>query len=73
MPQIIHFRDKCIGCNSCVEHSPEFWKMSDKDGKSILLRSIEKKETFVLKVNSIEAEDNKKAAKDCPVNIIRII
>lgn len=36
-------REKCIGCNYCVEMAPEQFQMSKKDGKSVLLRSTEKK------------------------------
>ena len=30
--KITHLRKNCIGCNSCVEYSPENWDISDKDG-----------------------------------------
>ena len=70
MPTIIHFRERCIGCNSCVEHDPLLWNISEVDGKSNLKKAIDKKGVFVLKVNSVEAEKNKKAAEDCPVGII---
>lgn len=36
-------RDKCIGCNYCEEFAPEFFRMSKKDGKSVLLKSQEKR------------------------------
>ena len=72
MPTIIHFRDRCIGCNSCVEHDPFLWNISEVDGKSNLKKAIDKKGVFVLKVNAIEAEKNKKAAEDCPVGIIKV-
>ncbi|EEK15014.1 hypothetical protein CAPGI0001_1468 [Capnocytophaga gingivalis ATCC 33624] len=39
-------RDKCIGCNYCVEMAPEQFQMSKKDGKTVLLRSTEKKGLF---------------------------
>ena len=42
-------RDKCIGCNYCVEMAPEQFQMSKKDGKTVLLRSTEKKGFFTLK------------------------
>ena len=42
-------RDKCIGCNYCVEMAPEQFQMSKKDGKSVLLRSTEKKGFYTLK------------------------
>lgn len=66
-------RDKCIGCNYCVEMAPEQFRMSKKDGKSVLLHSKEKKGFFTLKSNDhLILENNKKAAKACPVNIISV-
>ena len=46
-------REKCIGCNYCVEMAPEQFQMSKKDGKSVLLRSTEKKGFFTLKAMMI--------------------
>ena len=66
-------RNKCIGCNYCVELAPVQFQMSKKDGKSVLLRSIEKKGFFTLKSNDefiYEECDN--AAKACPVKIISV-
>ena len=42
-------RDKCIGCNYCAEFAPEYFHMSKKDGKSVLLKSADKKGFFTLK------------------------
>ncbi len=72
MPKVIHFRDKCIGCNSCVELAPKYWEMSDDDGKSNLKKAEFKRSCYVLKIDDIDLEQNKKAARDCPVNIIKI-
>lgn len=66
-------RNKCIGCNYCVELAPNQFQMSKKDGKSVLLHSNDKKGFFTLKSNDeliFEASDN--AAKACPVNIITV-
>lgn len=66
-------RDKCIGCNYCAEFAPEFFRMSKKDGKSVLLKSVNKKGFHTLKTPIYEAlEVNEKAAKACPVNIISV-
>ncbi|RQP12074.1 MAG: ferredoxin [Chryseobacterium sp.] len=66
-------RDKCIGCNYCAEFAPEYFRMSKKDGKSVLLRSVEKKGFFTLKTPFADAlEPCEKAAKACPVNIISV-
>lgn len=66
-------RNKCIGCNYCVELAPNQFQMSKKDGKSVLLHSNDRKGFFTLKSNDeliYEASDN--AAKACPVKIISI-
>lgn len=64
-------RDKCIGCNYCVEMAPGQFQMSKKDGKSVLLKSTEKKGFFTIKShdNSI-LEPCQNAHKACPVKII---
>jgi len=66
-------REKCIGCNYCVEQAPEFFRMNKKDGKCNLLRSSEKKGFFTARTpfgHAKEALD--KAAEACPVKIIKI-
>ncbi len=72
MATVIHQREKCIGCNYCVELAPEHWKMSKKDGKSVLLGAIEKKGFWSSKISEQDVDVNEKAAKACPVNIIQI-
>lgn len=66
-------RAKCIGCNYCVEMAPAQYQMSKKDGKTVLLHSIEKKGFYTLKSadENIYTENNN-AAKACPVKIISI-
>jgi len=73
MPKIIHYRENCIGCNTCVEHVPKQWNISFEDGKSDLIGSIKKKEVHILEISTVELENNELAAKDCPVSIIKII
>ena len=64
-------RDKCIGCNYCAELAPDYFKMSKKDGKTVLLNSTDKKGFFTLKdPNNLAFEPCENAAKACPVNII---
>lgn len=66
-------RDKCIGCNYCAEFAPDYFRMSKKDGKSVLLKSLEKKGFFTIKIPFPDAfESCDKAAKACPVNIISV-
>ncbi len=66
-------RNKCIGCNYCVELAPMQFQMSKKDGKSVLLHSKEKKGFFTIKSldeTILEAAESAKEA--CPVNIIAV-
>ena len=72
MIQIIYQRNKCIGCNYCIELAPNRWKMNKKDGKSVLLGSRYKKGFYIAEVNDTEYEANKASANVCPVNIISI-
>ena len=66
-------RDKCIGCNYCAEFAPEYFRMSKKDGKSVLLKSVDKKGFFTIKTPIPDAfEPCEKAAKACPVKIISV-
>jgi ferredoxin len=72
MPTVVQRRHKCIGCNYCVEIAPEFWRMSRKDGKSVLLGAEDKRGNFVLKIPDTNFELHKKAADVCPVKIIDV-
>ncbi len=64
-------RKKCIGCNYCVEMAPGQFRMSKKDGKSVLLNSTDKKGFFTLKSQENHIyEDCVKAQEACPVKII---
>ncbi|MCU7694983.1 ferredoxin [Haoranjiania flava] len=66
-------RDKCIGCNYCAEFAPDYFRMSKADGKSVLLKSAEKKGFFTFKTPNPEAlEPCTKAATACPVKIISV-
>jgi len=69
---ITYQRDKCIGCNYCVEYAFDRWRMSKKDGKSTLLGATEKSGFHTVHVGDEEYEGNVKAAKACPVKIIKV-
>jgi ferredoxin len=73
MLRIIQQRAKCIGCNACVEAADYRWRISTKDGKCTLVGGIEKRGFYSVVVNDHEYEDNLIAAKNCPVNIIKIL
>lgn len=66
-------RNKCIGCNYCVELAPAQFQMSKKDGKSVLLHSTEKKGFFTIKSHDDSIFDTSlEAKKACPVKIIEV-
>jgi len=66
-------RSKCIGCNYCAELAPKKFVMSKKDGKSVLLHSVDKKGFFTVKEpDHSQLTDIDNAAKACPVKIISV-
>jgi ferredoxin len=69
---ISHQREKCIGCNYCVEFARERWRMSKKDGKVTLIGGADKKGFYTARVGDEELEENVKAAAACPMNIIQV-
>jgi ferredoxin len=71
MLSISYFRSKCIGCNGCVEADPNRWRVSKKDGKSILIDGIKKKDVYNATVGIEELDALKSAAINCPTKIIK--
>lgn len=69
---ITHQRDKCIGCNYCVELAYQRWRMSKKDGKATLLGGENKKGFHTVRVDNEEFDENMRSAEACPVNIIKV-
>ncbi len=72
MVRILYHRIKCIGCNGCVEAAPDRWRVSKKDGRSNLIEGTEKRGMYKAYVSIDEFEQNKLAAANCPVKIIRV-
>ena len=72
MIEITQQRNKCIGCNACVEASYSRWRMSRKDGKSILMDGVKKRNVYSVIVGNDEYKENRKASNNCPVIIIRL-
>jgi len=73
MPTIIQYRKKCIGCGICFELQPEYWRMSRKDGKASLLRSIAKNDIHQLAISEDAVSKTLEVIEGCPVRIIRIL
>jgi len=70
MAKVIHQKDKCIGCGTCIAVCPGFWHMGD-DGKASLKDAKDVGEgKFELEIEDIGC--NKEAAASCPVQIITI-
>lgn len=72
MIRIIHRREKCIGCNACVEAAWSRWRMSRKDGKSVLIGGVKKAHTYSAVVGDDERRENIQARRNCPVGIIQL-
>lgn len=72
MPLILFQRTRCIGCNACVEAAPYRWRVSTKDGRCQLVGSTEKRGIHQVIIHQAEYEDNRKAAENCPMRIIRV-
>ena len=70
MVRILHYRNKCLGCNACVEANKSRWRVSTKDGKSTLIGGAEKNGIYVARVDEDEWKSNEKAMRNCPVRII---
>ena len=74
--KIEHDRPGCIACGACAAVSPDFWTMSEKDGKSDLVGSQHIEENGEVVREEMELDDlksNREAADCCPVNVIHII
>ena len=68
--KIIHDRQKCIGCGSCVALCPKYWEM-ETDGKATL-RGSKKADGGVYELMIQKPDCNQEAADVCPVQIISI-
>lgn len=71
MAKIIHEREKCIGCGTCVALCPEFWEMNE-DGKSDLKGAKVDSQTGNQEIEMSELGCNQEAIDACPVQCIRI-
>jgi ferredoxin len=71
MISISYLRNKCIGCNGCVEADPNRWRVSKKDGKCNLVGGKEKKGIYTLRVGNEELQTLEAASKNCPAKIIK--
>jgi ferredoxin len=71
MIRVVQHRHKCIGCNACVEADAFRWRISRKDGKSVLIGGKEKRGWYSVLVDDDEEQALHQAATHCPVNIIR--
>lgn len=69
---VTHQREKCIGCNYCVEVAPHLWRMSKKDGKVTLVGGVEKRGFYTLRAPDYELDTLRASARLCPVKIIDV-
>lgn len=71
MSNIIHERNKCIGCGVCAAVCPKFFEMSPDDGLANLKNSKETNGFYELTINE-EIKCAQEAADVCPIKIIKI-
>lgn len=69
---VTHQRDKCIGCNYCVEIDSYRWRMSKGDGKAVLNEGVNKRGFSTAKVPDAELDTLEESADVCPMNIIQV-
>lgn len=65
-------REKCIGCNYCYEIAPDLFRMSKKDGKSVLLNSTDKRGFHTIRTSDDYRDMAMQTKEVCPVNIIKV-
>lgn len=70
--KISHQRSKCIGCLACVEANRDRWQMSMRDGKSTLIGGVDSNGIYSVHVTQDEYESTMKAARCCPMKIIKV-
>ena len=63
MIQVSQQRERCIGCNACVEAAPQRWRISKKDGRCTLVGAKEKRGFYTVNLPDFEKEENELAAK----------
>ncbi len=70
--KVIHQKERCIGCGSCVALCPKLFEMGE-DGKAHLKGSKEDKEgNWIKEITPKEEKCAKEAAAACPVECIKI-
>ncbi len=71
MIKVEYNKNKCIGQGNCVAASPYYFQI--EDNKAILNRSTKKEnEIFIADIKEDKLNDVTEAAKQCPVNAIRV-
>lgn len=70
-------RRECISCGACAATAPDIWEMSSEDGKALLIggKHIKEGEEIVkseMAVKGPQADEAKRSADVCPVNIIHV-
>ncbi len=76
--KIVYDRKNCIGVSSCALVAEKFWVMDRKDDKAVLIggKLPEGKkqgdDVWELIIEEKDLEVNKDAARNCPVNVIKI-
>jgi len=73
--KIVYDRKNCISVGSCALLAERFWKMNQEDGKADLIGSRPKEgedDVWEREIEDDDLEENKEAARNCPVAVIKI-
>ena len=73
MKHIKYYREKCIGCGTCVIEASNIWGLSMSDGKADLLDSEFNKYFYLRPLWPDEEIIMKEIERKCPTKIIHII
>ena len=72
--KISYDRKNCIGASSCAILAEKFWKMDKNDDKADLVGGKKTgDDLWELEIDELYLEQNKEAARNCPVNVIKIV
>ncbi|MBS3153137.1 DUF4346 domain-containing protein [Candidatus Woesearchaeota archaeon] len=63
---------KCIGNGNCVASAPYYFQLNENGSKAILKNSKGKDSIFISTIEKSKLNDVIEAAKQCPVNAIRV-
>jgi len=65
-------KHKCIGQGNCISTAPSYFGLNEEENKAVLKDSEENEGIFTKIIEENKLDDVIEAAKQCPVNAIRV-